>query len=90
VELRDSPTAPLVPPVASKRVGASLAYAFLLSLCAVTCQPLMQAILRYGCHHTGTRSRTGPTPLCRLRSAHSRLWLAYPLQLSTIPYESSG
>jgi hypothetical protein len=69
---------------------ASLAYAFLLALCVAPLQPLVQAILRRGCHRTGKRSRTGPTPLYRLRSALSRLWLAYPPQLSLLQCESLG
>jgi hypothetical protein len=68
---------------------AGLAYAFLLSLCT-TQQPLVRAILRYGCHRTGRRSRVGTTPLYRLRSALSRLWLAYPPHLSLVQWESAG
>ena len=69
---------------------ASLAYAFLRALCREHLQPLVRASLLWGCHRTGKRSRTGPTPLYRLRSALSRLWLAYPPQLSLLQCESLG
>lgn len=57
----------------------TLAYAFLLSLCDVTLTALRVALLRHWCHRTGKRSQETLTPLYRLRSALSRLWLAYPL-----------
>jgi hypothetical protein len=54
----------------------TLVYAFLLSLLL---QPdLCTQLLRAGCHRTGQRSRMAAAPLYRLRSALSRLWLAYP------------
>lgn len=56
----------------------TLVYSFLLSLLHPDLQPLCQQLLRYNCHRTGKRSRNSSTPLYRLRSALSRLWLAYP------------
>lgn len=56
---------------------ATLAYAFLLSLLRDDHLPVRQWLLRYWCHRTGKRSREAPAPLYRLRSALSRLWLAY-------------
>jgi hypothetical protein len=57
---------------------ATLAYAFLLSLLVPALVSLRQELLRQGCHRTGKRSRETLTPLYRLRSALSRLWLAFP------------
>jgi hypothetical protein len=54
-----------------------LAYAFLLSLLALPHRALQHWLLRYWCHRTGKRSRDASTPLYRLRSALSRLGLAY-------------
>jgi hypothetical protein len=56
---------------------ATLAYAFLLSLLRDDHQLVRQWLLRYWCHRTGKRSRAAAAPLYRLRSALSRLWLAY-------------
>lgn len=56
---------------------ATLAYAFLLSLLNTTLTELRVALLRFGCHRTGKRSREIPAPLYRLRAALSRLWLPY-------------
>ena len=56
---------------------ATLAYAFLVSLLDPTVEPLRAWLLQHWCHRTGKRSRDIPTPLYRLRSALSRLWLAY-------------
>jgi len=56
----------------------TLAYAFLLSLLKAEWELVRQWLLRHFCHRTGTRSRETPAPLYRLRSALSRLWLAYP------------
>ena len=68
---------------------ATLAYAFLLSLLAPEQTSLRHWLLRVWCHRTGKRSREIPTPLYRLRSALSRLWLAY--LPSTHPvFQSSG
>jgi hypothetical protein len=57
---------------------ASLAYAFLLSLLDPLLAPLREWLLRTWCHRTGERSQDALAPLYRLRSALSRLWLAYP------------
>jgi len=57
---------------------ATLAYAFLVSLLDPDTTPLRIWILEHWCHRTGKRGRETPTPLYRLRSALSRLWLAYP------------
>lgn len=57
---------------------ATLAYAFLVSLLDPSCDLLRTWLLDHWCHRTGKRSRDAPTPLYRLRSALSRLWLAYP------------
>jgi hypothetical protein len=54
----------------------TLAYAVLLSLLASHLHALRAQLLRHGCHRTGTRLRTTPTPLYHLRTALSRLWLA--------------
>jgi Transposase DDE domain len=56
----------------------TLAYAFLLSLLDEQLAVLRKWLLRHFCHRTGKRGREAPTPLYRLRSALSRLWLAYP------------
>lgn len=55
---------------------ATLAHAFLLSLLADA--PLISWLLRHWCHRTGKWSLRIKAPLYRLRSALSRLWLAYP------------
>jgi len=57
---------------------ATLAYAFLVSLLDPALQVLRTWLLQHWCHRTGKRGRDTPTPLYRLRSALSRLWLAYP------------
>ncbi|HZS86003.1 MAG TPA: transposase [Chloroflexota bacterium] len=59
----------------------TLAYAFLLSLLSTTDSLLRRQLLRHWCHRTGKRSQETLTPLYRLRSALSRLWLSHP-QLS--------
>ena len=56
----------------------ALVYAFLLSLILPDAIPLRETLLRRWCHRTGKRYRTAAIPLYRLRSALSRLWLAYP------------
>lgn len=56
----------------------SLVYAFLLSLLAPHQLPLLTWLFRHFCHRTGKRYRETSIPLYRLRSALSRLWLAYP------------
>lgn len=55
----------------------TLAYAFLLVLLQPPYDIVRQTLLRSWCHRTGKRSQATPTPLYRLRSALSRLWLAY-------------
>jgi Transposase DDE domain len=57
---------------------AALAYAFLVSLLDPANELLRTWLLHAWCHRTGKRSRETPTPLYRLRSALSRLWLTYP------------
>lgn len=56
----------------------TLVYAFLLSLTCPDTITLCKTLLRHWCHRTGERYRTAALPLYRLRSALSRLWLAYP------------
>ena len=53
----------------------SLVYAFLLSLLDPLLKPLRDILLQRFCHRTGKRSRVSPTPLYRVRSALSHLWL---------------
>jgi Transposase DDE domain len=66
----------------------TLAYAFLLSLLDERLELLRAWLLRWFCHRTGVRGRETPTPLYRLRSAISRLWLAYPAPLWPLPQNS--
>jgi len=56
----------------------TLVYAFLLSLTHSSLKTLRQLLLRLWCHRTGKRYRLAAIPLYRLRSAISRLWLAFP------------
>lgn len=67
---------------------ATLAYAFLLSL--LTPEALRLWLLKHWCHRTGKRCRDASTPLYRLRSALSRLWLTYPPPDFSLPSENSG
>jgi hypothetical protein len=53
----------------------SLVYAFLLSLLDPLLKPLRDILLKCFCPRTGKRSRVSPTPLYRLRTALSYLWL---------------
>jgi hypothetical protein len=55
---------------------ATLAYAFLLSL--LLFHQLLDWLLTTWCHRTGKWSLKVKTPLYRLRSALSRLWLSFP------------
>ncbi|GIV97982.1 MAG: hypothetical protein KatS3mg057_2639 [Herpetosiphonaceae bacterium] len=55
----------------------ALAYAFLLTLLKPQLALVRQTLLRGWCHRTGKRSRETATPLYRVRSALSRLWLDY-------------
>ena len=61
---------------------ATLAYAFLLSLLVNSLTELRIAMLRAGCHRTGTRSRETLLPLYRLRAALSWLWLTHLTHMS--------
>jgi hypothetical protein len=54
----------------------TLVFAFLLSL--LNSHSLLQWLLSHWCHRTGKWSLEVKTPLYRLRSALSRLWLSYP------------
>jgi hypothetical protein len=67
---------------------ATLAYAFLLSL--LSPESLRLWLLQHWCPRTGKRCRDASTPLYRLRSALSRLWLAYPPPAFLLPSETSG
>lgn len=67
---------------------ATLAYAFLLSL--LTLDSLRTWLLQHWCHRTGKRCRDASTPLYRLRSALSRLWLAYSPPDFRLPTEIPG
>ena len=63
----------------------TLVYAFLLSLLNPHFTLLLYQLLRGWCHRSGKRYRDASIPLYRLRSALSRLWLAFrppPLSLS--------
>ncbi|HEX5913761.1 MAG TPA: transposase, partial [Rubrobacter sp.] len=53
----------------------SLVYAFLLSLLDPLLKPLRETLLQRFCPRTGKRSRDSPTPLYRVRTALSYLWL---------------
>jgi hypothetical protein len=67
----------------------SLVYAFLLSLLDGGFRVLIDKLLRGWCHRTGKRYRLFAIPLYRLRSALSRLWLAYPPSPRFL-FENSG
>jgi len=69
---------------------AALAYAFLVSLLDASYDLLRTWLLEHWCHRTGKRSRESPTPLYRLRSALSRLWLAYPRPPGPLLLETPG
>jgi hypothetical protein len=66
-------------------LSVALAYAFLLSLLVPWLHQLRQTLLATWCHRTGKRSQEGLTPLYRLRTALSRLWLAHPPPLTLLP-----
>jgi len=55
-----------------------LAHAFLLSLLRPDALDITEWLLRGWCHRTGKWRQEVLTPLYRLRTALSRLWLAYP------------
>ena len=63
-------------------VMVTVAYGFLLSLLAPALYALQEWILRWGCHRTGQHQATAQVPLYRLRTALSRLWLAYLTPMS--------
>ncbi len=63
----------------------TLVHAFLLSLLAAALDPVRKRLLRLWCHRTGKRYQAASIPLYRLRSALSRLWLAYPPPPLLIP-----
>ena len=67
----------------------ALVYAFLLSLLDPSLAELRDEVIRLWCHRTGKRSKATPAPLYRLRSALSRLWLAY-LSSPLFPSLDSG
>ena len=67
---------------------ATLAYAFLLSL--LPFDSLRLWLLRNWCHRTGKRCQAASTPLYRLRSALSSLWLAHPPPAFRLPTQNSG
>jgi hypothetical protein len=54
----------------------SLVYAFLLTLLDPLLKPLRDILLQRFCPRTGKRSRETPTPLYRLRTALTYLWLS--------------
>jgi hypothetical protein len=53
----------------------SLAYAFLLTLLDPLVRDLRDILLKRFCPRTGKRSRAAPTPLYRIRTALTYLWL---------------
>jgi hypothetical protein len=67
---------------------ATVAYAFLLAL--LPTEALRLWLLQHWCPRTGKRCRDASTPLYRLRSALSRLWLAHPPPVFSLPSENSG
>lgn len=67
---------------------ATLAYAFLLLILQINDPSLKESLLRLFCHRTGKRCRVASTPLYRLRSAISRLWLDYPPNFSSLAKNS--
>ena len=67
----------------------SLVNAFLLSLLAPELESLVQDLLRGWCHRTGERYRQAATPLSRIRTALSALWLTHPPDL-TSPNQTPG
>jgi hypothetical protein len=68
----------------------TLAYAFLLSLMDEGLLFLRETLLRQFCHRTGKRCRQAATPLYRIRSALSRLWIEYPQPTSYPVQQNSG
>lgn len=68
----------------------SLVYAFLLSLLDAAFSLLLDRLLRGWCHRSGKRYRLASVPLYRLRSALSRLWLAYRPPAPVLLAQNSG
>jgi hypothetical protein len=68
----------------------SLVYAFLLSLLDPAFSSLLDRLLRGWCHRSGKRYRQASVPLYRLRSALSRLWLAYHPTSPALLRQNSG
>lgn len=69
---------------------ATLAFAFLLTLLRADPDDLCTWLLRHWCHRTGKRCREASAPLYRLRSALSRLWLAYEPPSPSFAWRNSG
>ena len=69
---------------------ATLAYAFLVSLLDPALADLRQILLRLWCHRTGKRLQQVKSPLYRLRTALSRLWLAFPPPILPTNFQFPG
>jgi hypothetical protein len=65
---------------------ASLAFAFLLSLLALSFQAVRERLLRLWCHRTGERYRLVEIPLYRVREALSFLWLTFPPRIPLLHF----
>jgi hypothetical protein len=79
IEAQLPTAAAVLPSWLDRAASEELSYAdFLHGLLVPTLEALRTWVLEQWCHRTGGRSRETPTPLYRLRSALSRLWLAYP------------
>lgn len=68
----------------------TLVYAFLLTLLLEGAEALRSALLRLGCHRTGTKCREARAPLYRLRAAIAHLWRAMRLSSLAWPPLNSG
>ncbi len=73
-----------------RRLMVALAYAPVLWLLEGSLVGRRQWLLPRFCHGGGKRSRAVAAPLYRLRSALSRLWMAYPEADLPILSQSSG
>ncbi|HEX7022173.1 MAG TPA: hypothetical protein VF171_04900 [Trueperaceae bacterium] len=69
---------------------ATLAFAFLLLLLHPNLQAMRAWLLRHWCHRTRKRCRDAQAPLYRLRSALSRLWLAFQPPGPSFAWRNSG
>jgi Transposase DDE domain len=69
---------------------ASLAYAFLLTLLDPDFQVIRTWLLNYWCHRTGRLAHHTATPLYRVRSALSRLWLCFRTPTIPPPAQTPG